>query len=125
MAVEWRLDAKRMSKYPHSEREVRARQRLAVAFSSSQPLAVSRGALLQRAPVVAHQRKRDAKEREDEIEREEIVVVERAFRPTIDLDDVVDEDRQGDHNSLSRLEAIHSSKDIDGIGAEDSEACHE
>mmetsp|Transcript_39928 Transcript_39928/g.105497 ORF Transcript_39928/g.105497 Transcript_39928/m.105497 type:complete len:323 (+) Transcript_39928:329-1297(+) len=80
---------------------------------------------LRRVPVVAHQRERDAKEGENEVEREEVVVVERPFGPAVDLDHVVDEDRQCDHNSLPRLEAIDSREDVDRVGAKDGEACHE
>ena len=54
-------------------------------------------------PIVLEQSERDAEEWDDEVDGEEIVVVERAFRPPVQLYRVVDEYGAGDHHRLADL----------------------
>lgn len=76
-------------------------------------------------PVQSQDRQRAAQEGEDEVEREEVVVVERAVGPAPELDRIVGEHRDRDHDGLPALEAIHTGEDVDRVGAEDGEAGHE
>tara|TARA_B100000519_G_C13867973_1_gene262203 strand:+ start:309 stop:467 length:159 start_codon:yes stop_codon:yes gene_type:complete len=52
---------------------------------------------------VLEQSERDAKERDNEVHGEEIIVVERALWPTVQLYRVIDENGAGNHHRLANF----------------------
>ena len=54
-------------------------------------------------PIVLEQSERDAEEWDDEVDGEEIIVVERALWPTVQLYRVIDENGAGNHHRLANF----------------------
>ena len=78
-------------------------------------------------PVVVPQRERDADERKQEVDGEEVGVCGGAAgRGTgvVKREDVVGEEEQGDEDGLGDFDAVDAGEDVDAVGAEDGDGGH-
>ena len=71
-------------------------------------------------PVEGEKGDRDSQEGHQQVGGEEV----RAPAVTRQLDPIEDEERDGDQDGLTDLQAVHASQDVDGIRAEDTQQRH-
>mmetsp|Transcript_10647 Transcript_10647/g.26474 ORF Transcript_10647/g.26474 Transcript_10647/m.26474 type:complete len:245 (+) Transcript_10647:641-1375(+) len=80
---------------------------------------------LRRVPIMSKQRQRSEEEGHHQVERKKIVIMQRALGPSVQLNSVVENHGRGDHDRLTHLEAVHTGENVDRVGAEDCQRCHE
>ena len=72
------------------------------------------------SPVMIEQRQTDADERQQEVQREQVCVVQGPAQ----LRQVVYQQRERDHHGLARLQTVHARQDVDGVSAEHRQQAH-
>mmetsp|Transcript_6929 Transcript_6929/g.16698 ORF Transcript_6929/g.16698 Transcript_6929/m.16698 type:complete len:405 (-) Transcript_6929:244-1458(-) len=79
---------------------------------------------LRGVPVEGEQRKRGRHQREHQVGREEVPLLDRALLRLGQLHEIVQQEGESKDQRLPRLEPVHASENIDGVGAEAGEEHH-